>query len=114
MKYIVDHDFHIHSQLSRCSKDPKQTPERILEYAKQYGFKKICVTDHFWDSNVKGASDWYEGQNFQHVSSSLPLPQSEGIDFKFGCETDVDMYMTLGVSEENMDKFDFIIIPTTH
>lgn len=31
MKYIVDHDFHIHSRLSSCSDDPRQTPKRIVE-----------------------------------------------------------------------------------
>ena len=32
----------------------------------------------------------------------------------FGCETELDMNMTLGVSKENFDKFDFVVIPTTH
>ena len=26
MKYIIDHDLHLHSQLSRCSNHPEQTP----------------------------------------------------------------------------------------
>ncbi|MBQ9543675.1 MAG: PHP domain-containing protein, partial [Clostridia bacterium] len=47
--YAVDHDLHIHSQLSSCSSDPELTPERILAYAEQFGLKTVCVTDHFWD-----------------------------------------------------------------
>ena len=31
MKYVFDHDFHIHSQLSSCSRDPEQNNERILK-----------------------------------------------------------------------------------
>ena len=31
----LDHDLHIHSQLSLCSSDPAQTPARILQYAKE-------------------------------------------------------------------------------
>lgn len=114
MKYIFDNDLHIHSGLSLCSNDPEQTPERILQYAKENSLKNICLTDHFWDETVPGASGWYEPQNYAHISRSKPLPQADGINFMFGCETELDMNMTLGVSKENLDKFDFIVIPTTH
>lgn len=114
MRYIVDHDYHIHSHISSCSGDPEQTNERILEYAKENGFKKICLTDHFWDENVEGASGWYKPQNFEHISKALPLPKAEGIDFLFGCETDMDKFFTVGVSKERLENFDFVIIPTTH
>ena len=35
MKYIADHDFHIHSTISPCCHDENQTPETILNYAKK-------------------------------------------------------------------------------
>ncbi len=41
MKFQVDQDLHIHSQLSICSGDPEQNTERILAYAKAYGLKHI-------------------------------------------------------------------------
>ena len=47
MKYIIDHDLHIHSCLSACSGNPAQTPAAILNYARANGFKHICLTDHF-------------------------------------------------------------------
>jgi len=114
MKYIIDNDLHIHSQLSSCSADPEQTPERILRYAEENGLKTVCLTDHFWDDLVPGASKWYAPQDFAHISQAKPLPQSEKVRFLFGCETDLDMFLTLGVSRERMEEFDFIIIPTTH
>lgn len=114
MKFIIDHDMHIHSRLSSCSTDPEQTPKKMLEYAKERGLKRICVTDHFWDETVAGASFWYRPQNIPHVSESLPLPKSEGIEFLFGCETELDKNLTLALAKENMDLFEFIIIPTTH
>lgn len=64
MRYIVDHDLHIHSNLSTCSRCPEQTPERIAQYAVDMGLKTICITDHFWDEKVPGASAWYAPQNF--------------------------------------------------
>ena len=114
MKYVIDHDLHIHSQLSLCSGHPEQTAENILKYAEKMGFRHICLTDHFWDENVPGASNWYKEQNFAHVSKSLPLPKTDGITFDFGCETDFNKLMILGVSREVMDRFAFIIVPTSH
>ena len=49
MRFPVDHDYHIHSKLSSCSKDPEQSTAHILEYAKEHGYRQICLTDHFWD-----------------------------------------------------------------
>lgn len=114
MKYIVDNDLHIHSQLSSCSQDPEQTSERILQYAMENGLSTICLTDHFWDDAVAGASEWYSDQHYQHIAQAKPLPQAEGVQFLFGCETDLDKHLTLGLSKEKYDLFDFIIIPTTH
>lgn len=114
MRYIFDNDLHIHSGISLCSGDPEQTPERILKYAKENGLKTVCLTDHFWDERVEGASDWYKAQNFEHISKAKPLPEAEGIRFLFGCETEMDKDMTLGISKERFEEFDFVVVPTTH
>ena len=110
MRFICDHDIHIHSKLSGCSNDPKQTVERMLEYAKDNGLKTICVTDHYWE---KGIENGPEGQNLDRLSLNLPLPKAADIKFMFGCETDLNRFGALGI-KETLDKFDFIIIPTTH
>ena len=114
MKFKFDHDYHIHSWLSSCSRDPNQTAERILEYAKEKGLKQVCVTDHYWDAAVEGASGWYKPQNFEHISRIKPLPLDDGIEFLFGCEGEMDKFLTLGIPKERYEDFDFIIIPTTH
>ena len=115
MKYIHDHDYHIHSLLSECSSNPRQTPERILDYAKERGLKRVVITDHFWDENVPGASFWYSTYHkFSDISRSLPLPKCEGVEFLFGCECEMDKNGLIGLSPERYDEFDFIIIPTTH
>ena len=112
--FPIDHDLHIHTQLSSCSRDPEQTTERILRYAKENGFRQVAVTDHFWDGAVEGASDWYRPQDFSHISEALPLPQCDGVRFYFGCETEMDKNFRLGIAPETIDKFDFVVIPTTH
>ena len=113
-KFRIDHDLHIHSELSTCSSNPEQTAERLLEYARKEGLKKIAVTDHFWDEAVDGASDWYKPQNFAHISEILPLPEDKEISFLFGCEAEMDKHSVIGLSKEKIDKFDFIIVPTSH
>ncbi len=115
MKFKIDHDLHIHSHLSFCADgDMRENKYTILKYAEDNGLKTVCVTDHYWDSAVAGASDWYKGQNFEHISEIKPLPQIEGIKFLFGCEAELDRFLTLSIPKERFDDFDFIIIPTTH
>ncbi len=112
--YDIDHDLHIHSQLSRCSSDPGQTTARILRYAEENGLSTICLTDHFWDPAVPGASPWYAAQNYEHIKKALPLPQAENVRFLFGCETEMDKHFTIGIGEKLLEQLDFIIVPTTH
>lgn len=112
MKFQIDHDLHIHSELSSCSSHPLQTPENILKYGIDNGLKTLCITDHHWDSSVEGMSAWYKKQG--DIFSALPLPQSEKCRFLFGCETDMDKNFRIGLSKDEMDKMDFFIVPTTH
>ena len=114
MKFKVDHDLHIHSNISSCSHGEEQIPERMLRYAKENGFRKICLTDHFWDREAGRTDPWYEDQDFEHISAAKPLPQSDEVEFLFGCETELSHDLRIGVSKEKYNDFDFIIIPTTH
>jgi histidinol phosphatase-like PHP family hydrolase len=113
-KFKIDHDLHIHSQLSSCSSDSEQTTEAILADARMNGLRTICLTDHFWDASVPGASEWYKPQDFAHISQALPLHQTPDCRFLFGCEGDMDRNFTVGIAPETFPKFDFVIIPTTH
>ena len=115
MRYVPDHDYHIHSMLSQCSSNPEQTAENILKYAKDHGFSSIALTDHFWDEAVPGASNWYATYHkYSDISKALPLPSDSEVEFLFGCETDMDKNGVIGLSREKYDLFDFIIVSTTH
>lgn len=114
MRYIFDQDLHIHSYLSSCSKDPLQTNEFILQYAKENGLRHIVLTNHFWDERVEGASEWYKAQNYAHLKEALPLPQDPEVVFHFGCELEMDKDCRLSAKSDLFDQFDFIIVPTTH
>lgn len=114
MRYIADHDFHIHSTVSRCCKDPAQTPERILRYAVNNNFRKICLTNHFWDEKIKSEAEWIDEHGFSYLTSVLPLPQKVGTEFLFGAELDMDYNGVLGISKERLELLDFATVATTH
>ena len=115
MKYVIDHDYHLHSYLSQCSSDPEQTVTRMLAYAKEKGLGRIIVTDHFWDESVPGASNWYRTYHkYTDISKNLPLPIDNEIEILFGCECEMDKNGVIGISGERCADFDFIIVPTTH
>lgn len=114
MRYVIDHDYHVHSKLSTCSRHPEQTSERILQYAKDFGLKKVVIANHYWDRAVAGANSWYASQDFDWISQAKPLPQADGIELIFGCEGEMDVNFNLSIPKERFDEFGFIVIPTTH
>jgi len=115
MRYIVDHDLHLHSELSLCSNDKEQSPENILKYGEENGLTTLCLTDHYWDETVEAKlNSFYAQQDLAHIEKALPLPQGEKTRFLFGVEVDLDINCTLGISRKMFDRFDFVIIPTTH
>ncbi len=111
MRYVPDHDLHIHTHLSPCSGDPEQTTARILQYGVEHGLTHLCVTDHFWDETVPGGFGW---AGLSHTGQNLPLPQAEGLTFHFGGEADMNLAATVGLSKKTAEKLDFIAVPTTH
>ena len=119
MGYIVDHDLHIHSYGSMCSKAPEQTPARILQYALDEGFSVVALTDHFWDETVPmlqggWGPDFYTSQNWAHITKQLPLPTAEGVRFLFGAEVDMTLDGVVGVSAHRLEQMDFLLISISH
>lgn len=114
MSFPLNHDLHVHSMLSLCSRDPEQCAANVIRYAAENDYSAICLTDHYWQDDVPGPSDWYAKQNFAHVSQSLPLPDGGKTRVMFGCETDFCGAQKLGVTKGGCDKFDFVVIPPNH
>lgn len=114
MRYRIDHDFHIHSHLSLCSKDKRQTNEYILDYARGEGLRKIALTNHYWDEAIPGQSGFYLPQGFEHISQALPLPTDPRVEFLFGCECEMGLDMKPCTTPERISEFEFIIISTSH
>lgn len=114
MRYIADHDFHIHSTVSACCRDDNQTPSMILKYAQENNLHKVCLTNHLWDEAVKSEAEWHPAHTYSKLKTVLPLPQADGVQFLFGAETDIDYNNVLGVSPDTLENLDFVTVATTH
>lgn len=122
LRFKIDHDLHIHSNLSKCANDTAQTPERILKYAQDNGFHTVCLTDHFIDEDKKSPLADYEHRDiipyaahtFEYITKALPLPEKEGIRFLFGCEGEMSFDEIVLISNKRYDYFDFMIVPINH
>lgn len=122
MKYKIDHDLHIHTNLSKCANDPEQTPEAILNYAQKNNFHTACITDHFLDEDAKSPlADYlhpdivpYAEHTFEYICRALPLPKAKDTNLLFGCESDMSFDEVIAISEKRKEFFDFMIVPINH
>ena len=113
---MIRQDLHIHTHLSSCSDDPLQIPSNIHAKAMELGLSQICLTDHFWDSSMPGASDWYTLQNLEHIRASLvDFPAATGsTEMFFGCETEFIGGKGIGISHDAAMEMNFVLIPISH
>lgn len=116
----IDHDLHIHTNLSLCAHDGSARVENYIRNAKMLGLKKIGFSDHMWDAAIAGASkDFYSVQDYDHVSRILPeirrANQRENLRIYFGCEAEYDpVRRDIALTEETARKFEFILVPNSH
>ena len=116
-KMKIIHDIHIHTNLSFCAAHDA-TLEKYVQQAKGGQLKVLGISNHLWDSDVPGASQWYVPQNVDHVLQLKKLFPSnreiEGIKILFGCETEFTYEGKLCITEEHMALFDYILVPHSH
>lgn len=113
----IQHDLHVHTNLSVCA--PRDAyAVTLIEKAKSLGLKKVGIANHFWDSAIDGANDFYKPQDFEHIE--LIKPELEKIDtgdirIYFGCEGEYDpAHHGVAMTEQTAEKFEFIIVPNSH
>lgn len=113
----IEHDFHIHTNLSLCAKEDA-TVEHYITTAKKLGLKKIGFSNHFWDSAIEGANSFYRAQDYEHVAmikKELARVEGEDVTIYFGCEAEYDpIHHGVAMTEETAEKFDFILVPNSH
>lgn len=116
MPSLIDHDLHVHTFLSSCSKDPEAVPARMLEAAAVNGLRTIGFSDHLWDAAVPGASDWYRPQDMEHIGQirdQIPA-DTHGVRVLVGCETEYIGGGRVGISPAAAAQLDFVLVPHSH
>jgi len=113
---IVDHDAHVHTNLSRCSHDPDATPAALIARAAAAGLKTIGFADHLWDRAMPGASPWYRPQDLDHVLQTRRLlpADTQGVRVLVGCETEFCGGGKVGLSRTGAERLDFVLVPFSH
>jgi len=112
----IDHDVHIHTNLSSCSHDPTMDASAVIDRAARLGLGTVGFANHLWDRAVDGASDWYAPQDLDHVLSireQIPA-ETRGIRVLVGCETEYCGGGKVGISPAAAERLDYVLIPHSH
>lgn len=109
------HDLHIHTNLSACSTDPMQTVESIVDYAARHGIATVGITNHVWDREIPGASEWYAPQDFDHISRIREqIPRDcKGVRVRIGAETEFAGGV-IALTRAHRDALDYVLVPHSH
>lgn len=113
----IEHDFHIHTGLSLCASEDV-TAQQYLDNARKLGLKKIGFANHMWDETIKPPLNRsYKIQtipyNLEIMDELAPLDKS-GLEVFVGAEAEFHPEYGVALTEENAEKFDFIIVPNSH
>lgn len=113
----IQHDFHIHTALSVCAAETAAA-ESYLASAEKFGLKKLGFSNHFWDSSVSGANEFYAPQDLAHLKKLKPEIEAVSwgdIQPFFGCEAEYDpFHHGIAVTEAAAEQFDYILVPNSH
>lgn len=120
---IINHDFHLHTNLSLCAA-PHSTLELFIKKAEADGLKKISITDHLWDHGVDGyrgrGGNFYEVQDFEHIKTLKPeidKYNAKGREVKvlFGAEAEYSFENRRpAITPEVAEQLEVLLVPNSH
>ncbi|MBO4422110.1 MAG: hypothetical protein J5879_01620 [Clostridia bacterium] len=111
-------DFHTHTNISSCGA-PDNTLQALLDglCAGPDGLRVLGVSNHLWDSDVPGASDWYVPQNVPHVLAireELEKADTHGARVLIGAEVEFSADCRVAITEDHAKLFDYLLITANH
>lgn len=111
-KLSFNSDLHVHTNLSPCG-HPDSTPAGYFEYASEIPLDTIGFSNHFWDSDIPGADDWYKPLGVDHLMKIREqIEDTKGVRVLIGCETEFPGRLAL--TKEHASNFDYVLITTSH
>lgn len=113
----INHDFHIHTNLSLCAARTV-TAQHYIDKANELGLDKIGFSNHMWDEKIQPClNDFYETQSIPYnlkLKEELKTLDNKGVRIYFGAEAEFHPVYGVALTEENAEKFDYIIVPNSH
>lgn len=96
-------DFHVHTNISPCARE-EMTLERIIEQAQRRDYTAIGLSDHAY-------ADTYDRiLELREQARAIDT----GLEVYVGCEVDVLPDGSLGISDDRLAEFDYVLAAPTH
>ena len=111
-------DFHTHTNLSACAAD-EVTAQALIDglCTGEDGLRVLGISNHLWDSDIEGASEWYKPQNVEHVISirkELENVDTHGARILVGAEVEYSGDCRVAITREHAALFDYLLITANH
>ncbi len=111
-------DFHTHTNLSACAAD-EVTAQALIDglCTGEDGLRVLGISNHLWDSDIEGASEWYKPQNVEHVISirkELENVDTHGARILVGAEVEFSADCRVAITREHAALFDYLLITANH
>ena len=119
---IIDHDFHIHTNLSVCAKK-EATLEMYAQKAKELALKKMAITDHMWDHAVPGWDQKQSGRFYVVQDAAYVCQQRDAVKaldngittFLFGCESEYCFRERRpAITPAVAERMEVLLVPNSH
>jgi histidinol phosphatase-like PHP family hydrolase len=109
MGLTIEHDLHIHSNLSLCAK-PEMTFDNIASAARSRGFTVIGVCDH-----TDEVGDWErEKRLLKNFDLARRAAQASGVRILVGSEVTMSAPGKLSISPDTARQLDYVSVATNH
>jgi len=112
----IKQDLHIHTTISHCCNDPRQTVENIVDLLIPKGFTTLAFTDHIWNNPSVPPSAWYapqDGRAHRELARTIRGLECQA-KLLVGCEADMRGVGKFGVTPEVREEFDIVLMAADH
>ena len=110
-------DLHIHTPLSRCCRDERQTPGNVIGELAAAGVRRIAFTDHVWLNPAVVPGRFYRTQRSDQAIRILKTAMHTGVwplEVLVGCEADMISPDVIGITPQSSLAFDLVLLASSH
>ena len=110
-------DFHVHTHLSPCAKDPAWTPEAIARRAEEIGMRTVVLADHYYERRPGfDPPPFYAEVNedcFERTARAVAALDTD-VEMLVSCEIDMVRPGLFTLSEEFASRLPVGLVSASH